>query len=205
MASQDFSELDILEDTRINEANRREPVTFDKVLLVLGEFGHFQKLLYFMFSLPYVETAMQLLGWVFVGATPGHKCPSDNSTTNQTSGYDFDTTHVMSSVVMEWHLVCNRSGLHATVGAAPMVGYLVGALIFGTLSDKVGRKPTFLIANLILLLSGLCGSIAPSYVTFVASRFLVGMSIAGVESSCFVMGMELVGPSKRTLAGNTTG
>ena len=42
--------------------------TFDDVLRVMGEFGRYQKLIYLMFSLPYVVTAMQLMGWVFVGA-----------------------------------------------------------------------------------------------------------------------------------------
>jgi OCT family organic cation transporter-like MFS transporter 4/5 len=45
------------------------------------------------------------------------------------------------------------------------------------------------------------GSIVPNYTEFLANRFLVGAAIAGVENTCFVMGMELVGPSKRTLAG----
>lgn len=37
--------------------------------------------------------------------------------------------------------------------------------------------------------------------SFVSARILTGFAIAGIEASCFVMGMELVGPSKRTLAG----
>ena len=82
-----------------------------------------------------------------------------------------------------------------------MVGYLIGGIVFGSLSDKIGRKPTFMLANMFLLLSGLLGAIAPNYECFLASRFIVGFSIVGVESSCFVMGMELVGPSKRTQAG----
>ena len=69
-----------------DDAERREPneplrdedftnnVTFDDVLLKVGQFGPFQVVLYIMFSLPYLETAMQLLGWVFVGATPDHQC-----------------------------------------------------------------------------------------------------------------------------------
>ena len=37
-------------------------VTFDDVLKKVGEFGKFQIILYIMFSLPYLETSMQLMG-----------------------------------------------------------------------------------------------------------------------------------------------
>ena len=40
-------------------------------------------------------------------------------------------------------------GWQATVAAAPMLGYLPGGLVFGTMSDKFGRKPTFLICNMV--------------------------------------------------------
>ena len=62
-------------------------VTFDDVLIKVGQFGPFQIVLYIMFSLPYLETAMQLLGWVFVGATPEHQC-NDTGYANISSSID---------------------------------------------------------------------------------------------------------------------
>ena len=204
-------------------------VTFDDLLSELGEFGLEQKLNYFMFSLPYIMSAMQLLGWVFVGANMPHRCRMpeevgldnvsfsynndtmweskscsrrlDNVTTACDDGWVYDRSQVEDSVVSDWDLVCSSEGLRATVGASPMAGYLVGGFVFGFLTDKIGRKPTFMISNTLMALGGLLAAVAPEYFTFVAARIITGFAIAGVEAACFVMGMEMVGPSKRTLAG----
>ena len=56
------------EGEELNSSPKTNDATFDDVLRVMGEFGLYQKLIYLMFSLPYVVTAMQLMGWVFVGA-----------------------------------------------------------------------------------------------------------------------------------------
>ena len=52
----------------------KKRVTFDDILAELGEFGLEQKINYFLFSLPYILTSMQLMGWVFVGASYPHRC-----------------------------------------------------------------------------------------------------------------------------------
>ena len=192
---------------------------FDDIFKTLGDFGRYQKIVYFYCSVIYVVTSSQLLGWVFVGAVPPHGCRSSpdedawNETESQCSsggnqttvgcelGYVWNNSTTGSSAVIEWDLVCDRAPLHATISAAPMFGYLFGGLLFGVMSDKFGRKPTFLAANTMLVASGLGCGLAPDYLSFTVLRGVIGAALAGAESACFVMGMELVGPSKRTLAG----
>ena len=62
------------EDVRnklITSSDKR--VTFDDILSHPGEFGTSQKIIYLMFSLPYIASASQLMGWVFVGAEMPHR------------------------------------------------------------------------------------------------------------------------------------
>ena len=59
----EFAENGDVEKLTQTEDNKNDNITFDDVLNHVGEFGTFQKILYLMFSIPYVETAMQLLGW----------------------------------------------------------------------------------------------------------------------------------------------
>ena len=64
------SELEEDESSNLNTTEKRKKeeeegaVSFDDVLSVLGQFGRYQRLLYFLYSFPYVFTSMQLVGWV---------------------------------------------------------------------------------------------------------------------------------------------
>ena len=112
--------------------------TFDDILVIIGEFGRYQKLLYLMFSITYIMTAMQLLGWVFIGAKTPFRCllPSevnqsetakysdfpqnsssscsyqwnDQNISTCDLGYVYDTSNVRHTAIMEWNLLCENEG-----------------------------------------------------------------------------------------------
>ena len=54
------NEVENLATSLDNEGNETTKVTFDDILKLSGEFGPFQKILYLFYSIPYVETAMQV-------------------------------------------------------------------------------------------------------------------------------------------------
>ena len=55
-----------------------------------------------------------------------------------------------------------------------MVGQAVGSFLFATLSDKFGRKPTYVGCHVSMFLVTLATSFTPNYVSFVVMRFLTG-------------------------------
>jgi MFS family permease len=74
-------------------------------------------------------------------------------------------------------------GLTATqVGAAAssyLTGAVVGALVFGYLTDRLGRKRLFLVTLALYLVATLATSTSWSFLSFAAFRFATGLGIGG--------------------------
>jgi MFS family permease len=54
-----------------------------------------------------------------------------------------------------------------------------GGILFGFLTDKLGRKPTFFVANILMTAGGLLAAAAPAYTSFLAARVITGFAMAG--------------------------
>ncbi|XP_026679607.1 organic cation transporter protein-like [Diaphorina citri] len=106
-----------------------------------------------------------------------------------------------NTTVSEWSLVCDKAWYRGTSDAFLMMGVLLGSLIFGDISDRFGRKPTFMISILIMDVFGTLAAFAPDFWTFTACRLIVGASTSGVFLVAYVLALEMVGPSKRIIAG----
>lgn len=113
----------------------------------------------------------------------------------------YDTAKYKSSAVMEWDIVCDRSYWKATSDSLFMVGVLLGSMVFGHLSDAIGRKPVFFASLVIQLVFGVLAAIAPDFFTYTISRMVVGATTSGVFLVAYVIAMEMVGPQYRLIAG----
>ncbi|XP_041351234.1 organic cation transporter protein-like [Gigantopelta aegis] len=228
---------------------------FDSVFEYIGEFGTYQKRIYFLVCLPAISTGIQMLMAVFILNVPDHRCGipgvkndtfasqgpvhasllnytipwkkddngdparascerySQNLTSTSSKSvvwnssrtgctyWVYDRSVFKETIITEMNLVCNQKELRAHANMVLMGGILFGAIFLGLLSDAVGRKVAFMLS--VVVHAGVC--IGTSFVTnfyvFMAIRFFVGASSAGLFMGAFVIGMELVGPSKRTFAG----
>ncbi|XP_072932777.1 organic cation transporter protein isoform X2 [Epargyreus clarus] len=126
-----------------------------------------------------------------------------NNTTEYCASWVYDTQYFTSSRGIEWDFVCDRRWMGATAQTAYMFGVVVGSMLLGRLCDKFGRKTVFVWAGLLQLLFGVAVAFTTSYYMFVAVRFLYGIFGSGSYIAGFVLTMELVGPSRRTICGVT--
>ncbi|RUS86172.1 hypothetical protein EGW08_006066 [Elysia chlorotica] len=106
-----------------------------------------------------------------------------------------------STFVSDVDLVCKDKHMVTYASMILMGGMLAGSLVMGILSDVFGRKKVLVLSTLGQFAAALGTAWAESYAVYVALRFFVTFFGIGTFLSAFVIGMELVGPSKRRIAG----
>jgi sugar porter (SP) family MFS transporter len=77
-----------------------------------------------------------------------------------------------------------------------LVGAVVGALSGGPLSDRVGRRPTALLAAVIFGLGALAVALAPSVAFIIFGRFLLGLGV-GLASMIVPLYIAEIAPAER--------
>ena len=115
-------------------------------------------------------------------------------------GYTFDgmdnalIAFLLPSIQREWGLSNGPLGILAS--ATPF-GYLVGALVAGTIADRIGRKPIMLWALAVYTVFTLVAALAPGFEVFAGARILAGVGI-GAESVIIAPYLaEFVPPQRR--------
>ncbi|XP_069129266.1 organic cation transporter protein-like isoform X2 [Argopecten irradians] len=100
------------------------------------------------------------------------------------------------------NIVCGKKHLTSLVKSLFFVGKLVGAIVFGNMSDAFGRKTTlcFSLAMMFGFSFGMTWSYS-SFTLYAVIMTVIGAATQGIYPVGVVLGVELVGPSKRKYAG----
>ncbi|MFK4033283.1 MFS transporter [Bacillus cereus] len=83
---------------------------------------------------------------------------------------------VMVALQKDWGLSTQEMGW---IGSINSIGMAVGALIFGILSDKIGRKSVFIITLLLFSIGSGLTALTITLAMFLVLRFLIGMGLGG--------------------------
>ncbi|XP_029467527.1 solute carrier family 22 member 6-A-like isoform X2 [Rhinatrema bivittatum] len=86
-----------------------------------------------------------------------------------------------------------------------MVGVLVGAIVFGSLSDRFGRRTILIWSHLQMAITGTCAAFSPNFVWYCVFRFLTGMSISGIGLDSVSLIVEWIPTRVRAITGTLTG
>ncbi|XP_054718439.1 organic cation transporter protein-like isoform X2 [Uloborus diversus] len=117
------------------------------------------------------------------------------------TSWEYNSTFYQSTIIDEWDLVCDRDWLISFSMSIYNVGYLIAVLVFGQLSDSIGRKPTLVFSYVMNVSAGLLSAFAPSFPMFAILRFFTAVGGAGFYTVSFVILMEMVSPRFRSMVG----
>lgn len=99
------------------------------------------------------------------------------------AGFFFDSvdlqllTLVAPVLVRTWALNPGQVGI---LTSAAMVGMLCGACLFGTVADRIGRRPAFQLTVALFALGSALSALAQTPSQLVALRFVVGLGVGGL-------------------------
>uniref|UniRef100_A0A3B5A8Z1 Solute carrier family 22 member 7-like n=1 Tax=Stegastes partitus TaxID=144197 RepID=A0A3B5A8Z1_9TELE len=97
-----------------------------------------------------------------------------------------------SDLLSQWDLVCDRKSLTKTSSSIFFFGVMLGAVAFGFLCDKFGRKNTLLASYIMSMVFGFSTAFANSFVLFSALRFLTGFALTGLSLNSLVLSKSFI-------------
>ncbi|KAJ8250502.1 hypothetical protein COCON_G00224240 [Conger conger] len=116
-------------------------------------------------------------------------------------GWVYDNSTFSSTIASEWDLVCEQKGLNKATATIFFVGVMFGALVFGSLSDRFGRKTMLMVSYVLGLAFGLASAFSTSFLMFAVMRFFTGFGITGISIISTVLSLEWADIEHRKLVG----
>ncbi|XP_048792656.1 solute carrier family 22 member 7 isoform X1 [Lagopus muta] len=127
---------------------------------------------------------------------------ADNNSVTQDCqyGWVYDHSQFTSTISTEWDLVCEQRGLNQATATFFFVGVTIGAVVFGYLSDRFGRKSILMLSFMLSVTFGMLSACSVSYSMLAVTRTLTGVALSGVSLIVLPLGMEWVDTEHRTFS-----
>ncbi|XP_006901544.1 PREDICTED: solute carrier family 22 member 11 [Elephantulus edwardii] len=113
-------------------------------------------------------------------------------------GWVYNTTRFTSTIVSQWDLVCHHQYLKPLAQSIFMAGLLLGSIMWGVLSDRIGRRRVLVWGILLMAVTGSSTVLAWNLFVYCALRFLTAFLLAGIIMTSGNLTVEWVTTPRRT-------
>ncbi|XP_036403098.1 solute carrier family 22 member 7-like [Megalops cyprinoides] len=120
-------------------------------------------------------------------------------------GWVYNRSQLLSTTATQWDLVCDNKKLNQSLATLFFVGVTIGAVLFGNLSDKFGRKPMLLVSFAATAVLGTVSAFSVSYTMFAVIRTLCGVALTGMTITTLALSIEWTDIKHRTFTGTIMG
>ncbi|XP_043222110.1 solute carrier family 22 member 3-like [Amphibalanus amphitrite] len=132
----------------------------------------------------------------------GWRPDADTPLTACSSGWHYDFSELYPTIVSDLDWVCDDAWKSPLSTALFFVGSIFGTLLFGAVSDRFGRLPALVAANLTACVAGVVSAFARSLGVFAVTRFTFGMANNLQTTLAMVFLSEFVGVRWRGMVVN---
>lgn len=222
-------EVDV--SSKLNAEEPRSPQqNLDSVMEKVGAFGRYQVQLLLTTELSYLICAGSLLSAKYTAIPYSGFCvnrtswelgksisQADYLSLKSTGNYSTDLCSCAPrnrvtvvdanffSFFMQLRIFCGAEGLQLALNMAAMGGGVIGAIAFGFLGDRIGRKRTCTLAMAILILADFAMAASAHIAYAVVVMVIVGISCGGVMTGNLAFLLECVGHKYRPLCAALNG
>ncbi|XP_064596460.1 solute carrier family 22 member 15-like [Liolophura sinensis] len=172
----------------------------DQIACLLEQPGKWQTKQIAVILLGIFSTAVNTLAIAFIGFQPKFACTDGENDYNYTGGRNATTefndhctvlnatsntssacgggfryqAYKLETIVAEWDLVCEKAYLSEVSQVLYTVGMAIGSLFVSPISDRLGRKKSYLGLRFLYVFCTVGLALSPNVYVFMALRFLTG-------------------------------
>uniref|UniRef100_A0AAR2KYF1 Major facilitator superfamily (MFS) profile domain-containing protein n=1 Tax=Pygocentrus nattereri TaxID=42514 RepID=A0AAR2KYF1_PYGNA len=187
---------------------------YEKTTAFLGQWGPFQKIVFFLLCTSTVPNGFSAFSVIFLADIPDHHCqiPGTNLSYNPedvnlteieqekcVDGWMYSKHIYQSTIVTEFDLVCDDEWKQPFTSSIYFIGVLCGSFFSGQISDRFGRKPVLFVTMMVQTFFTFIQVFVPSWELFSVLFFIVGLGQISNYVAAFVLGTEILSGGVRVL------